>query len=345
MGRKKGSKNKQAINPKKITSKDISEVEEMRLQEDPCPDVIKAPEEKKELTKEQKERKERLDATLRGINKIIPDAVKYANTIEVRERLPFKHKCLNDKTGGGIPRGTYTTIWGGKGVGKSTEVLDLIAETQKKNLQCVYINGERSYDPIWAKQRGVNTETLVVVDVENLEQGLDIIIKLTREKAADLIILDSIHGLAPKGELYEGKKDQIEKSVVQDTMALRARKMTQFFEMATSYVAEAKCAVVLLAQSRMNLDLGSFIKLEHLTGGHALMHFSRMILRFRRGQGADAPTEKRPTGRVTEKGKDEMESVKIGFDLVVHVDKSQVPGCTEGDELHVPFFYKDGIHE
>jgi RecA/RadA recombinase len=126
-------------------------------------------------------------------------------------------------------------------------------------------------------------------------------------------------------------------------MALRARKMTQFFEMATSYVAEAKCAVVLLAQSRM--DLGSFIKLETLTGGHALMHFSRLILRFRRGQGADAPTEKRPTGKITEKGKEEMESIKIGFDLVVHVDKSQIPGCTEGDELHVPFYFAEGLKE
>lgn len=289
------------------------------------------------------EKRDKLNATLREINKNNPDSVKYANTIEERARLSFGYKCLDKLTGGGIPEGTYTTIWGSKGCAKTTVVLDLIAKAQKNGKQCVYINGERSYDPVWAKKRGVDTDSLVVVEVENLEEGLDIIIKLTRDKVADLIVLDSIHGLAPKGELYEGKKDQIEKSVEQDTMALRARKMTQFFEMATSYVAEAKCAILLIAQSRM--DLGSFIKLETLTGGHALMHFSRLILRVRRGQKADAPSEKRPTGKLTEKGKEEMESIQIGFDLVVHVDKAQIPGCTELSEIHIPFYFNDGIKE
>jgi RecA/RadA recombinase len=295
-----------------------------------------------ELTKEQEERKEKLNATLKIINKDRPNSVKYANTIEERARLSFGYKCLDKLTGGGIPEGTYTTIWGGKGCAKTTIVLDLIAKAQKNNKQCVYINGERSYDPLYAKKRGVDVDNLVVVEVENLEQGLDTIITLCRDKVADLIVLDSIHGLAPHGELYEGKAEK-EKSVEQDTMALRARKMTQFFEMATSFVAEAKCAVLLIAQSRM--DLSGFIKLEHLTGGHALMHFSRLILRVRRGQKADAPLEKRPTGKMTEKGKEEMESIQIGFDLVVHVDKTQIPECIELSEIHVPFYFEGGIKE
>jgi recombination protein RecA len=288
------------------------------------------------------ERKDKLNITLREINKNNPDSVKYANTIEERARLSFGYKCLDKLTGGGIPEGTYTTIWGGKGCAKTTIVLDLIAKAQKVGKQCIYINGERSYDPIWAKKRGIDIDNLVVVDVETIEQGLDTIIKLCREKVADLIVLDSLHGLAPKGELYEGKADK-EKSVEQDTMALRARKLTQFFEMATSYVANAKCAILLIGQSRM--DLSGFIKLETLTGGHALMHFSRLILRVRRGQKADAPTEKKPSGKLTEKGKAEMESIQIGFDLVVHVDKAQIPGCTELSEIHVPFYFSSGIKE
>jgi len=289
------------------------------------------------------ERRDKLNNTLRDLNKSFgKESIKFANTIEVRERLPFKHKCLNKLTGGGVPKGTYTCIWGGKGTGKSTEVFDLIAESQKANQICFYINGERSYDPLYAQKRGIDTEKLVIINVQTLEEGLDVIIKLAKEKVADLIIFDSIHGLAPKGELYEGKAEK-EKSVGQDTMALRARKLTQFFEMATAFVADAKCAVVLLAQSRM--DLGNFIKLETLTGGHALMHFNRLIMRFRRGQKADAPMEKRDTGEVSEKGKAVMESVPIGFDLVVHIDKSQLQGCTEGNEIHVPFYYDGGIKE
>jgi len=55
--------------------------------------------------------------------------------------------------------------------------------------------------------------------------------------------------------------------------------------------------------------------------------------------------EKRKTGKLTEKGKEEMESVKIGFDAVIHVNKSQIQGCIEGDEIHVPFFFDSGIKE
>jgi RecA/RadA recombinase len=320
--------------PKKI--KTVSET----IQEQPKEVII---EEKVVLTKEQQEKKDKLNSVLRDCNKSLgKNSIKYADTIEVRQRIPFKQECLNKLTGGGLPEGTYTTIWGSKGSAKTTIVLDTISMAQKQGKICVYINGERSYDPEWAKSRGVETEKLIVVDVETLEEGLDVVIKLCREKVADLIVFDSIHGLAPHGELYEGKAEK-EKSVEQDTMALRARKMTQFFEMNTAFAAEAKCTIVLIAQSRM--DLGSFIKLETLTGGHALMHFSRLILRVRRGQKADAPTEKRPTGNITEKGKEEMEDVQIGFDLVVHVDKSQITGCVEQSEIHVPFNYTEGIQE
>jgi hypothetical protein len=85
--------------------------------------------------------------------------------------------------------------------------------------------------------------------------------------------------------------------------------------------------------------------METLSGGHALMHNSRLILRIRRGQGADAPTEKRPTGENDKNGKAKMEDVKIGFDAVIHVNKSQIQGCTEGDEVHVPFYFESGIKE
>ncbi len=331
-GRPKGSKN----NTIKQTDKEINQG--LKHNNDLSHKLL----EETKIIPVSQERKDRLNAVLREINKVIPNSIKYANAIEERKRVSFGHKCLDNLTNGGVPEGTYTTIWGSKGCGKTTIVLDLIAQAQKVGKQCIYINGERSYDPVWAKKRGVDVDNLVIVEVETIEQGLDTVIKLCRERVADLIVLDSLHGLAPKGELYEGKAEK-EKSVEQDTMALRARKLTQFFEMATSYVADSKCAVILIGQSRMNL--GGYIKIETLTGGHALLHNSRLILRLRRGQKVDSPKEKRPTGKLTAKGKQEMEAVQIGFDLVVHVEKSQIQGCTELSEIHVPFLYTEGIKE
>lgn len=288
------------------------------------------------------ERRDKLNATLREINKIMPDSVKYANTIEEKSRISFGYKCLDKLTNGGILCGNFTTIWGSKGCGKSTIAYKMIATAQKEGKIAVYLDIERSYDPIWAQQFGVNVGDLVIVSIKTAEEALDTIIKLCRAKTVDLIVLDSIQGLTPKQENYEGRGEK-ERSVEDDSMALLARKLSQFFRMATASVAEAKCAVLLIGQSRM--DLSSFIKMETLSGGHALLHNSRLILRVRRGQKADAPSEKIEINEVDEKGKKIKERVQLGFDLVIHVDKSQINGCIEGQEIHIPFYYKDGICE
>jgi len=346
MARTKGSKNnKEAVEKiAKHYEDSVNAIDQSKLEPNPLVEQNNV-----QLTKEQEERKGRLDNTLRDLNKKFgKTSIKYANTIEERGRIPFKNTHLTDFTGGGIPKGTYSCIWGSKGCSKTTVALDLISVAQKAGSTCVYVNGERSYDPSWAVKRGVDTEKLVVINVETMEQGLDTVIKLCREKVADLIVYDSLHGIAPKGELYEGKAEK-EKSVDQDTMALRARKLTQFFEMATAFVAEAGCAVLFIGQSRT--DLSGFVKLETLTGGHALLHNCRLIIKLRRGQGADAPVtkEKVPVIELNEEG-DKVEKIKtietkIGFDLVLKIEKSQVSGCIEGQEMHIPFLFEKGIKE
>jgi hypothetical protein len=64
-----------------------------------------------EISKEQKERREKLKGVMRDINKNIEGAkVDYANTIGVRERQSFGYKCLDMLTGGGIERGNCSVI-------------------------------------------------------------------------------------------------------------------------------------------------------------------------------------------------------------------------------------------
>lgn len=280
---------------------------------------------------------------MREINKK-QDGVKieFATEVEERQRLSFGYNCVDKLTGGGIPCGVFTTVWGSKGCGKTTIAYKAIATAQKQGKIAVYIDMERSYDTIWAQKFGVNINDLVYIQAHTAEEALDVVIKLCREKVADLIVLDSIQGLSPKGEQYEGKADK-ERSVEDSSMALLARKLSQFFRMATPYVSDAKCAVLLIGQARM--DLSSFIKCEVLSGGHALLHNSRLILRLRRGQGADAPTEVVELEEVDEKGKQVKEKRKVGFDLVIKVEKSQINNCVENSEIHAPFLYVSGIHE
>jgi protein RecA len=355
MARPKGSKNKKldSSNPPKGGSGVPKKVEQVEVkchvpEGDICNEgkACDACNDNKSLSVPvNKERQQKLNSVLKDINKNIKGAnVDFANTIEVRGRLSTGYKNVDKLIGGGIPQGVFSTVWGSKGCGKTTLAYKTIATTQNNGKICAYIDMERSYDPNWAKQFGVNVDDLVYVACHTAEEALDVIIKLCKAGVVDLIVLDSIQGLSPHGEQYAGKAEK-EKSVEDDSMALLARKLSQFFRMAVSYVSDAKCAVLLIGQARM--DLGSFIKMETLSGGHALLHNSRLILRMRRGQGTDAPTETIVEEGVDEEGKESKQKikVKIGFDLVIKVDKSQVEGCVENSEVHLPFLFKKGIEE
>lgn len=262
-------------------------------------------------------------------------ALNFASELEERPRLKFKQETFNKLTGGGLPCGQFSTIWGASSSGKTTVVLDLIAQAQADGKVCVYCDLEHSYSPAWASKRGVDTKKLIYGDFYNAEQPMDAIIAFCKAQVADVIVIDSIHGLSPKSEQEE--KSGNEKSVGDDSMALLARKLSQFFRMASGFVSRANTAVILIGQTRM--DLGSFVKLETLSGGHALLHWSSLIMHLRRGQKADAPTK----SIVTPEGK--KEKVIAGFNCVVKINKSKIEGCTEGNETNLPFYSEEGFKD
>lgn len=262
------------------------------------------------------------------INKRFKKQVVSFGQTKTLQRIPFKSVALNNITGGGVPCGRFSVIWGSKGSAKTTNCYDLVANAQGMGKTCLWIDFERSFDPIWAATQGVVVDDLLLAPAfDNAEQAMDMIISLTKSKAIDLIIIDSIQGLSPLGE-QETKKG-VEKSMVDDTMALLARKLSQFFRISAGQVAESDCTVVMIGQTRM--DLGGYITLEKLSGGNALEHWSSMTLHVRRGQKADAPIKEVDGKEVVD-----------GFDIVARVDKSKV-GPDETKTCHIRFRYGIGI--
>jgi len=247
---------------------------------------------------------------------------------KVISRIPFKSTAMNIITGGGVPGGRFSVIWGPKGGGKTTICYDLVRNAQEMGKTCLWIDFERSFDPIWAASQGVVVNDLLMAPAfDNAEEAMDLIIGLTKTKAIDLIVIDSIQGLSPLGE-QETKKG-VERSMADDTMALLARKLSQFFRVSASKISESDCTVVMIGQTRM--DLGGYITLEKLSGGNALEHWSSLTIHVRRGSKADAPTRK-------EEGKDVVD----GFDMVARINKSKV-GSDEGKEAHIKFRFGVGV--
>ena len=108
---------------------------------------------------------------------------------------------------GGYPRGRIIEIFGPESSGKTTLALHAIAEAQKEDGICAFIDAEHALDPIYAEALGVDIENLVLSQPDTGEQALEITEALVRSGVIDLIVVDSVAALVPKAEI-EGEMGQ-----------------------------------------------------------------------------------------------------------------------------------------
>ena len=80
---------------------------------------------------------------------------------------------------GGWARGKIVELIGWESSGKSTLTYEAIAQAQNKNIKCVLIDGEHSFDPKYAKAIGVNVEDLIINQPDYGEQGYDVALNLS----------------------------------------------------------------------------------------------------------------------------------------------------------------------
>ena len=83
-------------------------------------------------------------------------------TVKKVEVVPSGCLSLDIALGcGGYPRGRIIEIFGPESSGKTTLTLHAIAETQKKNGTCAFIDAEHALDSSYAKKIGVDLDKLL----------------------------------------------------------------------------------------------------------------------------------------------------------------------------------------
>lgn len=279
--------------------------------------------------------------TLREINKKDGCTVYFGNDQKPLDKQSSGIKELDDWLGGGLPFGRVSVIWGGKGSAKSSLAFQLISEAQKNNKICYYVALE-PFDIERAKLLGVDLDKLIVGKFEIAEDCLDSMVKLADNKLVDIIILDSIHSLAPDGVLHEKNGDN--KSLKNDTMALLARKLSTFFPAIVPHLERNNILMLLIGQTRT--DLGGFIALQKLTGGNALYHNAKIIIHARAGGKADSPVEKVKSIVLDENDeeKSKTETKIVGIDCVLKMDSTQITGTAPNySEIHLPYYWDSGF--
>jgi len=175
---------------------------------------------------------------------------------------------------GGLPIGRIVEIFGPESSGKSTLAMQAIAQAQKNNGICAYIDAEHALDPLYAKKLGINTDDLIISQPDYGEQALDITEILIRSGAVDIIVVDSVAALVPKAEL-EGDMGDVH-------MGLQARLMSQALRKLTPVVHQSKTVLIFINQIRQNIGAMPFASKETTTGGNALKFYSSLRLEVRK---------------------------------------------------------------
>jgi len=175
---------------------------------------------------------------------------------------------------GGIPRGRIIEIYGAESSGKTTLVLHLIAEVQKRGGRAAFIDSEHALDPEYAAKIGVKVKDLLISQPDNGEQALDIAEALVRSGSIDLIVIDSVAALTPKVEIEGEMGDQY--------IGLQARLMSQALRKLTAITSKANTAIVFTNQIRAQIGMMMFGNPTTTPGGKALKFYASVRIELKR---------------------------------------------------------------
>ena len=174
---------------------------------------------------------------------------------------------------GGLPKGRIVEIYGPESSGKTTLAIQAIASAQRMGGIAAIIDAEHAFDKEYAIKLGVDVNNLLISQPDDGEQALDIAEHLIRSGAIDIIVIDSVAALVPRGEL-EGEMGE-------SKMGLHARLMSQALRKLTGSISKTHCCCIFINQLREKIGV-MFGNPEVTTGGNALKFYASVRLDIRR---------------------------------------------------------------
>ena len=190
------------------------------------------------------------------------------------EAIPTGSLTLDIALGiGGIPKGRIVEVFGPESSGKTTLALHIIAECQKAGGIAAFIDAEHALDPVYAKNLGLDVDSLLVSQPDTGEQALEICEALIRSGAIDVIVVDSVAALVPKAEIDGNMGDS--------HVGLHARLMSQALRKLAGALSKSNCTAVFINQLREKVGV-IYGNPEVTTGGRALKFYASVRIDVRR---------------------------------------------------------------
>lgn len=199
------------------------------------------------------------------------------------EAIPTGSLSLDIALGvGGVPRGRIVEIYGPESSGKTTIALHIIAEAQKRGGEAAFVDAEHALDPVYAKNIGVDVDSLIVSQPDTGEQGLEIAEALIRSGALDVVVIDSVAALVPKAEIDGEMGDS--------HVGIQARLMSQALRKLNGVIAKTNTVCIFINQLREKIGV-FYGNPETTTGGRALKFYASVRMDVRRIESLKSGTE------------------------------------------------------
>lgn len=155
--------------------------------------------------------------------------------------------------------------------GKTTLAIHTMAEAQKKGGIVGFIDVEHAFDSAYAKNIGVDLsrDKFVISQPDYGEQALEVLRRMLKTKAFDIIVVDSVAALVPKSE--------IEGEIGDSRMGVQARMMSQTLRIITPEIHNSNTCVIFINQLREKIGV-MFGSPLVTTGGNALKFYASVRL-------------------------------------------------------------------
>lgn len=230
------------------------------------------------------EKKKRLQNTVGQINKKFGQNTVMSASDALAQGKLTKRKIqtpsleINDMLHGGFAG--IVELFGPTGAGKTSLAIETIANAQRAdpNFVAAWLETEGSVTEEILFNHGVDLERLIFwrqEDVGNAENALDVARGFIVAGDIDMMVINSVAGLAPKTET----EDDLEKQ----NIALVARLLSKFFRIITGAASKHDITMVFINQVRDNVGV-MFGDPTTTPGGKALGFYASQRIRMNRNK-------------------------------------------------------------
>jgi recombination protein RecA len=187
--------------------------------------------------------------------------------IPVSEVIETPSFGLNHVLGGGLWTGRFSLMWGNPSSGKTTFLLHVMAEAQRRGYTPVIIDAEGSYTDPWAEKCGIDIDTRLYFRSNIWEHIKKEIVPIMKKDEKFIFLFDSVNAISSE-DWYNDKGG----------MASDARTRRKIFQELAEYLHPANNAVLMVSQQ--TLDFSGTYPVMTAKIGNAEQHWCTNIIRL-----------------------------------------------------------------